>query len=80
MEEEGVKVDGRLSERLGLQGWVLLEPHPEGQEQSVTEAPSTLSVLNVQTGLCCNVLWSRDGQPFGASFRGIFVVSRSVGA
>lgn len=73
-------MDGCLSERLGLQGWVLLEPHPEGQEQSVAGAPPTPSILNVQTGLCCNVLWSRDGQPFGASFRGIFIVSRSVGA
>lgn len=57
MEEGGVKVDGCLSERLGLQGWVLLEPHPEVQEQSVAGAPSTLSILNVQTGLCCNVFF-----------------------
>lgn len=52
-----MKVDGRLSERLGLQVWVLLEPHPVGQEQSVAGAPSTLSVLNVQTGLCCHLFY-----------------------
>lgn len=57
MEEGGVKVDDRLSERLGLQGWVLLEPHPMGQEQSVAGAPSTLPILNVQTGLCCHLFY-----------------------
>lgn len=57
MEEGGVKVDGHLSERLGLQGWMLLEPHPMGQEQSVAGAPSLLPVLNIQTGLSWHLFY-----------------------
>lgn len=36
-----------------LKGWILLELHSMGQEQSVAMDPSTVSVLNSQTGLCC---------------------------
>lgn len=55
MEAAGVKVDDHLRvTSLVLKGWVLLEPHSMGQEQPVTVAPSTVSVLNIQIGLCCH--------------------------
>lgn len=48
-----VKVYDRLSKGLGLKGWLLLEPYPMGQEQSVARAASTVPILNIQTGFCC---------------------------